>query len=147
MFCHCSVPDYIFVFSVNRQIACRRKLRASHLFKILLFVFSLWSEWLPSAIFLVSFPWSSPWPCFHLPLHHLICRVELLCLPVKLCSCKNYPSSSHADSFFFFSHFAIQVLCGELWFISNIISKLILFKWHFSAVFKSKLTMTNKILL
>ncbi len=38
----------------------------------------------------------------------------------------------------FFSPFAFQALCGEFWFIINLISTLICFKWHFGAVFKSK---------
>lgn len=110
------------------------------LFRILLFISSLWSEYYrlqllqPLTFLLLD---HLLWLYCHLFLHHFICHVELLCLPVKLCSCKKFPFSGCADRFFF-SLFAFQALCGEFWFIINLISKLIFFKWHFGAVFKSK---------
>lgn len=143
--CHCAVPGYIFVFSVNRQIACRRKLRASHWFRILLFIFSLWSEWLPSAIFLLLFlsliisltMLSSSSAPSHLP-----CWATLL--THKALQLQNFPLLWLHWQLFFQS---FQTLCGEFWSISNIISKLIFFKWNFSAVFKSKFNYDQKILL
>lgn len=96
--CHCAVPGYIIVFSVNnRQLLVVENLE-HHIG--LGYCYSSSPSDQSDCLLQFSSHFSFPWPCSHLPLHHLICRVELLCLPIKLCSCKNFHSSGRADSFF-----------------------------------------------